>query len=267
MKTTHAPILLLCLLAAGCARSGDPVATAPQLLSAVIPATGLARLTLTAGAGEVKLAPSADDAVHVQLDLHQDQRSFLGVIHWMSDTTAHDLTGASLKQERHGDELTLSLVFPSGSEHSDVKQQWTLSLPARFALSTEMPAGRLEIDGLRGGVEAHLGAGDLTIHSPGGPIVASVGAGRLHVISDDTHPGAIHLGSSFGLAVLDFNGTFYGPPERHGFMSSVHLIGNSVTQQGDGKDAIILRASAGLVDLRVGAVGEVKDYRGVFTAD
>jgi hypothetical protein len=267
MKTSRTSVLMLCLLAAGCARSGAPVAAAPALLSADIPAAGVVGLTLMAGAGEVKLTSSADDAVHVQLDLHQDERSFLGVFHWVSDATTRDLTGASLKQQRDGGELTLSLAFPSGSGHSDVKQKWTLSLPARLALNTEMTAGRLEIDGLRGGVTAHLGAGDLTIHSPGGPLTASVGAGRLHVISDDTHPGAVHLRSTFGLAVLDFNGKFYGPPERHDFMSSLHLFGNRVTQQGDGQDAISLRTSAGLVDLRIGAVGDVKDYRGVFTAD
>ena len=255
------PAALLLVLAAG------TVQAAPGTLSADIPAADVQSLTLAGGTGEMKLAPSPDDAVHVSLELEQEDVHFLRVFHWHSDTTTRDLAGAALRQERQGAALTVSLAYPSGGGHDDVKQHWTVLLPARLALATRFGAGRVQIDGIRGGVQAHLGAGDLTIHSPGGPLQAGVSAGRLHVISDDPHPGAVHLSSTFGLAVLSFNGKYYGPPERHGFMSSFHFFGNSVSQQGDGKDDITLHSSAGLVDLRVGPLGDVKDYRRLFSDD
>jgi hypothetical protein len=143
---------------------------------------------------------------------------------------------ALVHQDRQGETLTLSVAYPSRELHSDVKQQWTVTLPARLALVVSAEAGQLVIDGIRGGVKARLNYGDLTIHSPGGPLQAHVRAGRLHVVSDDAQPGAIKVASTFGLAIISLNGKYYGPPERHGFMSSVHLLGDSLQEQAGGID-------------------------------
>ncbi|HEX2667941.1 MAG TPA: hypothetical protein VHP13_06160 [Gammaproteobacteria bacterium] len=260
MNIRTAFALLLLTLAA-------PAWGAPGVLSADVPATNLQRVVLQAGAGEAVVTVSGDDAIHVQLDLHQDERSFLGLFHWLSASTTRDLAGATLQKSLKDGVLTLSLAYPSGESRSDVKQRWTLMLPARLALEAGMDAGRLEIDGVQGGVQARLGAGDVTIRSPGGPIKAQVSAGRLHVISDSAQPGALSLHSSFGLAVLSLNGKYYGPPEQHGFMSSFHFFGNSVTQQAGGKDDMDLKVTAGLADLRVGPLGNFKDYHDVFKDD
>lgn len=259
MKTLLGPSLLCLALAASAAH-----AAIPGSLSADIPAAGLQRLSLTAESGRVVIKTSPDDAVHVQLVLHQDEMRFLGVFHWVSDDSARDLPAAKMEQDRKGDTLALSVGYPNGATHSDIKQQWTVSVPARFAVDMRMQAGQGVIDGPAGGVTASLSAGDLEIRVPQGPLHAAVSAGRLHAISDDVKPGAIKVASSFGLAILDFNGKFYGPPEKHGFLSELHFWGNSVKQQGGGGDEIELKAFAGLADLRVGPIGDEKDYRKEF---
>lgn len=250
MKATFL-FLLFCATAASAAEPGD--------LQADIPVAGIQRLDFSASAGEVIVKPSADHAVHVHLLLQQQEYSFLGLFHWMSESTSRDLAGATLKLTREADTLKVRLVYPSGGDHSDVKQHWTMQLPAQLALTANMDAGRLQIDGLQGGMQAHLSAGDLTIHSAGGSVQAQVGAGRLHVISDTTQPGKLNLKSTFGLAALSFNGKLYAPPP-----SEFHFFGNSVQELASGKDNMDLKVTAGEVDLRVGPLVEFKDYRGMF---
>lgn len=253
MKLSQA--LLLCsLLLAASARAAEP-----GVLTADVPAAGLDKVTLQIGAGDARVEPSTDGAVHVELDLRQEKKSFLGLVHWMSEATTRDLAGAKLQQLREGNTLTVSLAYPSGESHGDVKQQWRVQVPAGLKLGATMGAGRLVIRGMSGGVSASLEAGDITMHIAGGPVQASVTAGRLHVISDTGQPGKLSLRSMFGLAALSFNGKLYAPPP-----SSFHFFGNSEHQQGTGKDDMDLKVTFGEVDLRVGPVGEEKDYQGLF---
>lgn len=262
-------ILASCLsaaLLAGCSSgSGTSNGKAvPALLTADASAAGLQQFTLQGGTGEVKIEASSDEQVHVQLDLHQDERGFLGIIHWMSESTAQDLKGAVVQLKREGQGMQASLVYPSGDSHTDVKQQWTIKLPPRLALDAHLKAGRLVILDMSAGIKADLGAGDLTIRSPAGPIQAHVSAGRLSVVSDTRQPGAVSLKSTFGLAVLDLQGKYYGPPEQHG---GFKLFGNDVTQAAGGKDDMQLGITAGLVSLRVGPQGDEQEYREIFAED
>jgi hypothetical protein len=260
-------LLISCVAAlalAGCSTRSSNGKAAPALLTADAPTTGVQHITLLAGAGEATVGASDDDQVHVQLELRQDERGFLGVFHWMSEDTAQDLKGAAVKLQHQGDAIQVSLAYPSGSEHSDVKQVWVVKLPPRLALQAHLQAGRMVIKDMSGGIDASLGAGDLSIHSPSGPLRAEVRAGRLHVVSDSTQPGAISLRSMFGLAILDLQGTYYGPPEKQ---SGFRFFGNDVNQVAGGKDDMDLHVTAGLVDLRVGPQGDEKEYRKEFSDD
>lgn len=264
-----APITGLALvLLAGCSSgsgNGPNVSkAAPALLTADASVAGVQHVTFQAANGEAIIGASNDDQLHVQLDLRQDEVRFLGIFHWMSESTTRDLKGANVKLERQGDGVEISLVYPSGDSHSDVKQEWTVKLPPRLALTANMQAGRMVIKDMSGGIDAKLGAGDLSIHSPSGPVRGNVRAGRLHVVSDSTQPGAISLRSMFGLAVLDLQGTYYGPPEKQ---SSFKFFGNDVNQMAGGKDDMDLHVTAGLVDLRVGPQGDEKEYRKIFADD
>lgn len=237
------------------------------LLSLEMPAAGIAKLAVSAGPGEMKVTPSTDDKVHVQLELKQQEHSILWFFQWMSGETAREIKGASLKVDRQGDVSSISLVYPSGESHSDVQEKWAISLPAKLLVDVEMQAGQAVIDGMQGGIKLHLTAGEAVIHAAGGPVQASVTYGRLHVISDAVKPGIMTLESKHGLAVLSWDGKYYGPAQEHGFMSSVHLVGNSVVERGPGPDNMDLSVYAGEVDLRVGAMGDFKDYRDLFTDD
>lgn len=237
------------------------------LLSMEMPAAGIARLAIAAGSGEMKVTPSADGRVHVQLEIKQQEHSILWFFQWLSGETARDIKGATLKADRQGEASSISLVYPSGRDHNDVQEKWTISLPAKLLVDVEMSAGQIVIDGMQGGIKSHLTAGEAVIHAASGPVQASVNYGRLHVISDTGKPGVVTLESKHGLAVLSWDGKYYGPAQEHGFLSGVHLVGNSVVERGPGLDNMDLSVFAGEVDLRVGPMGDFKDYRDLFADD
>lgn len=254
-------VLALSAALAGCSQREGP--NEPVDVQADVASAGVQRLVLDGGAGEARIGVSPDDQIHVKLELKQDERRILGVS-YMSESTTRDLAAVKLSQQRDGDALKISAVYPSGDTHTDVKEDWTVQVPVRFGVEAEMGAGRMAITGVSGGVKANLSAGETVIHVPSGPVSGRMGAGRLHVIVDDSQPGTIHVKSTFGLAVLDLFGTYYGPPEQHG---GFKLFGNSVNELGKGKDDYDLKVTAGLADLRIGPQGDEKEYRQLFSDD
>lgn len=254
-----APAALALALASVAAWGDDPARLTADAASA-----GLQQVDFIAHTGEVVVQASKDDGVHVKLQLEQQQRSLLWLFHWMSDDTARDIAGATIKLDRTGNHMSVGLSYPSGDTHSDVKERWIVEIPAGLSLAAGLDAGRMVIDGMQGGVDASLSAGDLTIRSLKGPVRGRVSAGRLHVSSDTTQPGNISLGSTFGLAVLSLNGQYFGPPQKHGMLAGLHFFGNSIVHASGGKDDLDLQVTAGLVDLRVGPLGDEKTYRELF---
>jgi len=235
-------------------------------LDAKLATTGIAHFRLLGGPGEMDISASDDDEVHVSLELRQQQRSLLWLFHWLSNDTTRDLMSATLRQARDGDTLTLALVYPSGESRADIQERWQVRVPARLALDADLYAGQLKIEGMEGGIRAHIKAGELEIQSPGGGIHATVDYGRLKVDSDSSQPGTLSVNSDHGLAVLSLDGKYYGPPEDHGFMGNVHLIGNNVTEHRSGKDDMDLSVYAGAVSLQVGPLkADENTYRDLFT--
>lgn len=237
-----------------------------SVLEAELATAGVTHFKVLGGPGEMEISPSDDGAVHVSLELRQQQHSLLWLFHWLSRDTTRDLMAATLRQARDVDTLTVALVYPSGEGRSDIQERWSVRVPARLALDADLYAGQLKIDGMEGGIRAHLKAGELEIRSPAGGIHAAVDYGRLKVDSDSAQPGTLSVNSDHGLAVLSLDGKYYGPPEDHGFMGNVHLIGNDVTEHRSGKDDMDLSVYAGAVSLQVGALkDDEKTYRELFT--
>jgi outer membrane murein-binding lipoprotein Lpp len=258
------PGLLAAALLSLALLSGCSAAAPLSNLTADIPADGVDRLSFDAGDGEAQLKASDDDAIHVHLELRQQTHSLLWLVHWYSVGGSRDLKGAVLQPRHDGHSLALSVVYPDGDHPGDVDEKWIISVPARLAVDADMHAGELAIRQLSGGVHANLEAGELVIEAPRGALSASVTYGRLHVISATSQPGSIGVSSTHGLAVLDWDGRYFGPAEEHGFWGSIHLGGNSVAQHGNGDDDIDLRVQYGEADLRIGAPGDVKTYRDLF---
>ena len=234
--------LLLLTLAPGLATADSaPVA---RTLNADIPAAGLDTLSLRVGVGEARLTASSDDQVHVVVKLRQKEQEFLWFFHWMSGGSARDIAAASLRQERTGGRLSLSLDYPSKEDEGNLKQEWQVQFPARLAAKVDMNVGDLSITGNSGGVDAKLNVGELTIESLRGSLKASVNVGEVRAKSASTQHGEISLSSSVGDAELYIKGEKTGLKAHGG-------LGNSLNLDGSGPDSMELSVNVGEVSLRL----------------
>lgn len=230
--------LLLALPALACAAGN-------RTLSADIPAGGINTLTITAGVGELRVTPSADDAVHVSVRLEQKSREFLWFFHWQSNATTRAIQSAKIVEQRVNDQLTLSLGTTDKLDTNQVKQHWVLQIPARLALAIDMKVGQVNVNGIAGGVRADLNVGEIDLDTPHGPLNASVNVGQISANSASTQLGVIDLSSDIGEAALFRDGKPVRSVGRHtGLGRRIHL-------DGSGPDSMRLSVNVGEVDLRL----------------
>jgi hypothetical protein len=218
--------------------------SAQRSLTADIPAAALKKLQMHVGVGEVHVKASADDKVHVQVTLKQNEREFLWFFHWMSTGTAKDIAGAAIQQQLEGDTLTLGLNYKGDSDSNDLKQEWEVQLPVRLALNTDMKVGELTIKDVAGGVDAALNVGELTIDVPRGHLKGDVNVGEIRAKSGSADHGRINVSSSIGEAVIYINGSQSGYHDHGG-------LGNSVSVDGKGHDDMSLSVNIGEASLRI----------------
>ena len=219
-------------------------ADAPRVLSADFSAAGVDTVGLEIGVGDVHVTASGDDEVHVHVTLRRKQREFMWFFHWMTEGSSSTIAAASLSQHASGGRLDLSLTFPHKDDQQDVDQEWDVQLPAPLKLDADMQVGNLSIEGMAGGVKAKLNVGELTLDLPQGAIDAEVNVGEIRAKSASPRHGHISLGSSIGDAVLLMQGTESGYHERGG-------LGNQVSLDGSGPDAMRLRLNIGEVTLHL----------------
>lgn len=230
--------LLLMLPALACAAG-------TRTLTAEIPANGINTLAVTAGVGELRVTPSSDDAVHVSVRLEQKSREFLWFFHWQSNTTSLEIQSAKIVQQRDGDQLQVSLGSNRKLDTNQVKQHWTLQIPARLALALNMKVGQVNVQGIAGGVNVNLNVGEIDLDIPHGPLSANVNVGQISATSATHQPGPIDLSSDIGEAALFMDGKAVRSGGRHsGLGRRIHLPGN-------GPDSIKLSVNVGEVDLRL----------------
>lgn len=220
-------------------------AAGSRTITADIPANGLNTLAISAGVGELRVTPSNDDLVHVSVRLEQKSREFLWFFHWQSNTTTREIQSAQLVQQRSGERLDLSLGSSSKLDTNQVKQHWTLQIPARLALALNMKVGQVTVQGVAGGVNVNLNVGEIDLDTPRGALNARVNVGQISATSASRRLGPIDLSSDIGEAAVFMNGKAVRGGGRHsGLGRTIHLTGS-------GPDTMKLSVNVGEVDLRL----------------
>ena len=196
MKRALLILLLSCLPLAS-------QAAAERTLQTGMPATNVTHVSIDAGVGQLKLTPSTDDKLHVQVELQQKSENFLWFFHWMSHSTAREIAAVTLQQKTENDDVTYSLDYPRHLDEDDVKQIWTVEVPARLSVKVRMKVGEMTVLGVSGGVDAKLEVGQLTLKTQGSPVKASVNVGQIRATSAAVQPGNIRISSNIGDARLE----------------------------------------------------------------
>ncbi len=220
-------------------------AAATRTLSADIPAAGINKLAIAVGVGELRVTPSRDAAVHVRVALRQKSREFLWFFHWQSSSTAREIQAAQITRQKQGDRLVLSLSEPKNLDNDDVKQKWSVQVPARLAVDINMKVGQATVTGIAGGVHADLNVGEIDLDTPRGPMSADVNVGQIRAESGSAQHGDITLSSTIGEAALYINGKRVGGAGGH------NGLGRSISFSGSGPDSMKLSVNVGEVDLRI----------------
>lgn len=237
------PLILLCLLPAFAAAqtAGD------RTLTATVPAASLKTLFITAGVGELRVTPSSDDAVHIQVTLQQKSRQVLWFFHWQSRATAREIQSATIQTRQSGGQLNVALGTTGKLDTNQVKQNWLVQVPARLALALDMKVGQVNINGIAGGLDLNLNVGEIDMDTPRGPMSARVNVGQISATSASTQPGPINLSSDIGEAALFRDSKAVRNRGRHtGLGRSIHVAGS-------GPDTMNLRVNVGEVDLHLSA--------------
>lgn len=219
-------------------------APAPRTLSADLETTGVTKLALDVGVGEVHVNPSPDGKVHVQVTLRPKQQEFMWFFHWRSSGTARGIASASINHEKADDRLSLSLNYPREADQDNLKQEWEVQVPARLALDAKLKVGDLTVSGVEGGVTALLDVGELDIDAPQGAIDGQVNVGEIRAQSGSARHGRIDLSSTIGEAVVYINGEQSGFHEHGG-------LGNHVSLDGNGPDNMHLAVNVGEASLHI----------------
>jgi hypothetical protein len=230
---SFAIISLALLLLAGCTR------TPPRIVSLLSPRTGLQTVMLKVDAGDVSVQPSADGTIHVDVTLTPVKPWFGD---WTSLSKGRLVREAALTRTLKDGALIVTLMLPAGVDPQGVSASWAVQVPPVMHVRAELDAGKLDIAGIAGGVEAKVGAGDVEIGVPYGAVDASLGAGDLKVAMRSLDYGAVSLSSSAGKATLSVNGVAAGTTQQSG-------LGQSLSYSGTGSALVKLTVNTGDVAL------------------
>jgi len=124
-----------------------------RTLSEDMSTAGLRRIELRLPPGSVRIEPSRDGNVHVDLDVRCSTDLF------RCEEKAEQLT---LESSRGGSTLEVR-VEGMGLSSFGLNVRGRIEVPSDRALEVDFPAGELSVDGVRGDLEVDVGAGEVHI--------------------------------------------------------------------------------------------------------
>lgn len=216
------------IVSVGCATGATQTAVFPEQdpLTVTVLAADYAGIDVDGRDGRLRVTAGDGDSVRVRVTLSgRCTTSASRVVH-------SPASGARLRVR----------VEPSTKGVCD--EEWTLEVPARFAVSGDLDRADVEVDGVSGGVDLDVGKGTLRITVPGGDLRAHVANGDVIAeTSTDSH-GSVRAESQVG----DVHVSLFGGTVRH---SNPPGPGDWVEIGGTGRDRIALKTTVGNIRLAI----------------
>lgn len=213
-------------------------ANATQEIGDSLSADGVDVISITAGVGSIELIASGGDQITVLVSIEADDDWF-GAGPDREDLEKITLQGTSKKGK-----LSLVLDFPRGVDEDDIEEHWKIEIPARLQARARIGVGRISIEGVAGGVNAHAGVGEVRIVVPGGDVRAHASVGDVRVKSATQSIGNIELDADVGNVSLKINGKNY--PAERGWGP-----GAGLEREGSGTDEFDVSADVGNARLTI----------------
>jgi hypothetical protein len=211
-------------------------------LQAVVPASGISRLEIVGGDGNVTIAASASDQIELAVDLASNPP--IGVF---VGKRVGDAAQTTLDSSTQGTTMTAHL---RGAIGDGLTERWTVRVPARLAADVSMHRGQIDITGIEGGVRARADSGighesgAIRVDVPRGSLDLSLGVGTIDARAGETPRGGIDVRSRVGRASLSVDGHSIVAGREPG-------PGERVRLTGEGSDDIVVRVSVGDAHVRI----------------
>lgn len=218
-------------LALACASIGW---AAPRVLERSISATGLDRVEIEAGVGDVRVEVGEDETVVVEVTLEPRRGGLFSSIR----TAEREVQEATLEVETAG--RVLQLKVGTNADERRFEERWAVVMPARLALQLELGVGDVELRGIAGGVSLEAGVGNVVVDTEGGDLDLELGVGDLSVRAPAAAYGRVRCAAGVGDARIRVQGEKLG---GGGF------IGSSASWKGTGPHRI--EAELGVGDASV----------------
>lgn len=232
---------LLLLIVAAVVLSACTVRSAPvRTLTALLPATGVSNVALTASVGVVTFKPSPDDNVHVSVGLMSQHTSFFGL--FTSSRGEKAAMAAALSHALASGTLTLGIQYPGSVDTSGISEHWTIEVPASLSIHARVSTGELNVSGISGGVDATLNVGKVAVEVPGGPLKITMDVGKVSATVHSLDYADVTLSANVGKAALTVEGDSAGTHQKSG-------ASDSLAWKGSGKNVINMRVNVGELDV------------------
>ena len=212
---------------------------ASRTLSTSLPAAGVTSLFTHANIGSVAITASPDASVHVSVKLEPSNNFFWDIF---THGNPKAIAAATLGHALDKGELDLSIQYPAASDAEDVQEDWHIAVPASVHVKSQLNVGKLQVNGITGGVAAQINIGKVTLDVPGGPLDVSMNIGKINAQAHSVNYGDVMLAADVGNTRLTVDGMTVGDQQKQG-------TGSQMNYKGKGIDPITLKTNTGKVSL------------------
>lgn len=122
-----------------------------KVLEKTIDAKSFTRLVLDVPVGEIDVKVAEGTEISLVVELEADKN-------WLGRSS--DLSDASISVREDGSSLKLKIDL---EDDDDVKQSWTVKMPAEMAAAFNLGVGSVEVDDLTSDIKVDVGVGDIDI--------------------------------------------------------------------------------------------------------
>lgn len=226
-NTTWAIVFVLTLLL-------PASAAANRTLETAVPRNGATALALDTAVGDVTVAPSKDDSIHVLVKLTPRKAGFFS----SRKAAERQVEAARLGVSRDGREVSLKIEGVSGEPRFEAT--WTVSLPADMNLELAMGVGDLKVEGMTGKIDADLGVGDATLVTAAGELKIDVGVGDITLSAPAAAYATVECSTGVGEVTLRHDTTTLG---------GEGMVSKELSWKGPGDGSITLDTGVGSIEV------------------
>ena len=205
-----------------------------RVINGTYPSKGLEGIELNIAVGDAKITVGDPGVIqfHVRLTPRRG-----GVFSSMAEAQ-EQVDAAQLNMTPAG--KTLRLSIRSNSQNPKFEATWSISIPARLAVSVRTGVGDVTINGVGGAVKVKDGVGDVTVTTHGSRLIVDTGVGDVTIRGDLAQFGHVTGAAGVGSATLT-------PPNAT--LDGSGMVGKRLSWTGPGPGVMRIKAGVGDVEI------------------